>query len=144
MDLANLQTRAIASRVDLVSPVDGERLEHDGKIMFVSVLGEDSAEYKQEITNQVRFAQKKKNTEFDYDDAILKSARLFAAVTVEMEIYYSGEWIKFNLSPDSTREEQDKARKTAKEIYISLPFIREQVKDVIEDRANFLDQSVKG
>lgn len=129
MDLKTLDVSEAASRgadLTLRNPATGENLSgEDGKPITITLLGSDSGEYRKKLrsTANQRIATRKKQTVEQLEQ---EGVGLLAAVTTGWHnIIVNGETLQFS-------------KEKAAELYTQYPWIREQVDEFVNERANFL------
>ena len=120
-DLSSLDTSAAAeagAELELLHPATGEGLN-----MFVTLLGTDSASWRQAISRNLNRRGSGKRTP---EKAMEENIETYAACTVGFRgVILDGQEIPFS---------HDNARM----LYRRFPWMREQVDAFIGDRANFL------
>lgn len=129
MDLSTLDVSEAASRgatMELRNPATGETLYSDGgEPVSITVLGSDSSEYRKRLRSAAngRINSRKKQTieQLEQDGIGL----LVAVTTGWRNIVVEGQNLEF--SPEEARR-----------LYEKYPWIREQVDEFVNERANFL------
>lgn len=127
MDIANLKfNEAPAARMQLLHPVEGTVLVQDGEEMYIEVYGADSDVYRKAMrqygNKQLNTRGKQKKTIEELEQV---STSLLAQITCGWKVFIDGEWLEF--SPAAV-----------KALYTDYSWIKEQVDEFVNDRANFL------
>lgn len=132
MDLSNLAIKQDGFKVELEHPATGEILKCDSKqpqVMYVSVLSQDSAEYRRATSKVLRkqHADKGRKGEIDLDKTWDTSAQILAEVTTDCYLYIDGKVVEFS-------------KEKMYEIYADNRFkwLKEQVGQASADRSNFI------
>ena len=132
MDLSNLAINQDGFKVELTHPVTGEVLTCDSKkpqAMYVSILSQDSAEYRRATSKALRKNQsdKGRKQDIDLDKTWDTTAEILADITTDCYLYINGETVSFS-------------RDKMIEIYSDNKFkwIKEQVEQASAERANFI------
>lgn len=111
---------------DLLHPVTGDVLTDDNSVpMTITALGSDSAPYKNEYrAQQQRNLGKKKISPEAGERAV---SEVLISVILDWNIQMGGEKIKFS-------------KQAARDLFVTHPWIKEQLAEFVTDRANFLGQ----
>ena len=127
MDLANLDMTVMAdagATMTVMHPATGEPLQHNGEDVTITILGQDSTKFREEVQRRAK-AQLGKRGKPDFDKIAADSADLLAACTTSWEgITENGQLVECS-------------RENAKRIYEKYGWLRQQVDEFISDRANF-------
>lgn len=131
MDLAKLDLVEHANKgavMEVMHPITGENLlDREGKAVTITLLGADSSQMRNEMSDRARKQLAKKQTKQipSIDDAESASAELLSAITVSWSgIEENGELIQCN-------------RENAKTIYTKYGWLRLQVDSFVSDQSNF-------
>lgn len=131
MDLAKLDLVEHANKgavMEVMHPITGENLlDREGRAVTITLLGADSSQMRNEMSDRARKQLAKKQTKqiMSIDDAESASAELLSAITVSWSgIEENGEPIQCN-------------RENAKTIYTKYSWLRLQVDSFVSDRSNF-------
>jgi len=129
MDLSTLSTTAASDEgatMALLHPTTFEPMANDkGDPCLIKLLGRDSKKFRDNVrTKANQRLNQKKAPKKDYDDYENDGLALLASLTVSfINIEYNGKPAKAS---------------DASEIYRELPWVKEQVDEFVNDRANFI------
>lgn len=130
MDLKQLDLTQAADQgatVELYHPVTQEVLTHKDKPVTVTVLGADSTVFKSELKARTRKALgQNKKSKPDLDKAERENAELLAKCTQS--------W--YGIEEDGKR--LDCTFENAVRVYLTYPWLAQQVDEAIANRANFM------
>lgn len=141
MDIKSLNTKKAAElshRFELVNPVDGSVLEHEGKPMIAVVVSTNSKEYETALSRIVsasRKSDKYGEQEFSFSAERMKKANLAAACTKRLCFFEKEAWV--DVSNDGTSANH-KAIRTA---LLEYGWMLDQLDDEIGKQSNFLGKS---
>lgn len=129
-DLFSLVPTTDTIDVELKHPVTDEVLLKDDKTpMTITVYAPHSAEYKAAIYEQankrIKKAAKSKNTTFDAKEMDDSTLDLISKTTKDWNIQLEKKSPKFS-------------QEAAKELYVKLPWLKQQVQEAQEDYNSFL------
>lgn len=126
MDLANLKPVEESQKLYLQHPTDGGDLDDGkGKKFYIAVVGADSNKYQNLLKRQIEKSAGKKNRKLDLDESTRRACEMLAKCTTDCYLLMDGKKVECDFEAMFT-------------IYKDYSWIKEQVEEFINDRANFI------
>lgn len=141
MDIKSLNTKEAADsshKFELVNPVDGTVLEHQGEPMSAVVVSRNSKEYESALSRIVaasRAADKYGEQEFSVSAERLKKANLVAACTKHLRFFEQDAWV------DVSNDGAAANHKAIRSALLEYDWMLDQLDVEIGKQSNFLGKS---